>query len=175
MTESSINVIATDVQSVLRPELVRSSNSFLVASIHEVDVVIRERARGPVTRAVMLDLLGHSTREHQYLRIGTTAIDMLDPLVFELFERIAHERLLQTIGVVGVRLLGCQTAATSSGRRTLRVLARVLGVPVFGTLKRLGKSHYTATGFDPVFHRILVDAARLSPATQPRSGAVDVA
>jgi hypothetical protein len=66
------------------------------------------------------------------------------------------------VDVVAVRLLGCETAVTDSGRRTLRMLARTFRLPVYGTLVPLTKSHSTADGFDPAFAHILVEASALS-------------
>ena len=60
--------------------------------------------------------------------------------------------------MVAVRLLGCETAVTDSGRRTLRMLARALGRPVFGTLVPLLKSHSNANGFNPAYAHLLVDS-----------------
>jgi hypothetical protein len=58
-----------------------------------------------------------------------------------------------------VRLLGCETATTPIARRTMRTLARVLGVPVYGATKRLGNGHYGARGFDDAFAHLLVESA----------------
>jgi hypothetical protein len=63
--------------------------------------------------------------------------------------------------VVAVRLLGCETAVTPAGKRTLRLLARTLGMPVFGAIKPLMKSHYSKLGFDPAFRRVIVEASEL--------------
>ena len=57
--------------------------------------------------------------------------------------------------VTAVRLLGCETAVTDAGQRTLRMLSQTLRLPVFGTRKPLLKSHCTSAGFDPAFAHIL--------------------
>lgn len=63
--------------------------------------------------------------------------------------------------VVAVRLLGCETAVSPGGKRTLRLLARTLRIPVFGSIKPLMKSHYDKLGFNPAFAHILVEASEL--------------
>jgi hypothetical protein len=106
-----------------------------------------------------LDLHGHSTRDHHLLRLGDTPIDMLNPHVARFFRDVARSGVLDRLGVVGVRLLGCETAVTDSGRRTLRMLARTLGRPVSGTTVPLLKSHSNANGFNPAYAHLLVEAA----------------
>jgi hypothetical protein len=61
-------------------------------------------------------------------------------------------------------LLGCDAAVSPSGRRTLRLLARTLGLPVFGSVKPLMKSHYDERGFNAAFAHILVEASEVGPA-----------
>lgn len=110
----------------------------------------------------MLDLIGHSTRDHQFLRIGETAIDMYRPFVARVFQTVRNENLLETLGVIGVRLLGCTTAGRPTGQRTMRRLSRTLGVPVYGSMKALMPSHYTPDGFNPKFEHILVEASQVA-------------
>jgi hypothetical protein len=113
--------------------------------------------------AAYLDLSGHSTRAGRLLRLGADVIDMLEPRIARFFEHLAHECLLARLNVRGLRLLGCQTAVDPTGRRTLRMLARTLGLPVFGTTRTLFKSHYDEHGFDPAFESVLVEARWLGP------------
>lgn len=108
-----------------------------------------------------LDIIGHSTRDHQFLRIGTTPIDLHRPSVARVFEAIHSENLLPTLGVVAVRLLGCSTAGQPTGQRTMRHLARLLGVRVLGSTKALMAAHYTPDGFNPKFEHLLVEAPPL--------------
>ena len=109
-----------------------------------------------------LDLIGHSTREHHLLRLGATPIDMLDPGVARFFRALAEARLLPRLQITAVRLLGCETAVTDAGQRTLRMLWHTLRLPVFGTQKPLLKSHSNAHGFDPAFAHILSEASSLT-------------
>ena len=132
-----------------------------VASLDDVHAELKALAGSeqPGTRA--LDLIGHSTRDHHFLRIGDQAIDMTRPPIARLFETIRREELLQQLGVIAVRLLGCSTALLPTGQRTLQRLARTLGVPVYGSTKPLLHSHYTADGFNPKFEHVLVEASQL--------------
>jgi len=95
------------------------------------------------------------------LRIGDTAIDMFRPSVVRIFAAIRAEELLPKLGISAVRLLGCSTALTPSGQRTIQRLARTLEVPVYGSTKALMHSHYTADGFNPKFEHVLVEASQL--------------
>ena len=76
---------------------------------------------------------------------------------------------LPRLEVVAVCLLGCETAVSPSGKRTLRLLARTLGIPVFGAIKPLMKSHYSKLGFDPAFACVLVEASELVQAIPART------
>ncbi len=96
--------------------------------------------RSPIT----LDVIGHSTRDHHLLRLGDTAIDMLDTRGARFFRSIADDHLLSRLEVVAVRLL-----------------ARTLRIPVFGAIKPLMKSHYDKLGFDPAFTQVLAEASEL--------------
>ena len=58
-------------------------------------------------------------------------------------------------------LLGCSTAVHPTGQRTIRRMARILGVPVYGTTKFLFKSHYNCDGFDPLFTSLLLESSEL--------------
>lgn len=115
----------------------------------------------PERRAASLDLVGHSTRPARLLRLDQTVIDMFDARVAAFFEQLAGDGVLARIGVVSLRLLGCSTASQPPGQRTIQRLARVLGMPVYGTTKPIMKSHYTAEGFNPAFAQLLVGSAQL--------------
>jgi hypothetical protein len=67
--------------------------------------------------------------------------------------------LLPRLQVTAVRLLGCETAVTDAGQRTLRMLSQTLRLPVFGTRKPLLKSHSNSAGFDPAFAHLLTEAS----------------
>jgi hypothetical protein len=131
------------------------------ASLAELRDVLERRVDDAVSPAT-LDLIGHSTRDHHLLRLGGTSIDMLDPGVARFFRALAEARLLPRLQITAVRLLGCETAVTDAGQRTLRMLWQTLRLPVFGTQKPLLKSHSNTNGFDPAFAHILIEASTLT-------------
>jgi hypothetical protein len=157
----SLNVASPDcAEAFFAGRAARCVNLRHAGSLAQLRAVLEghlDHVEAPAT----LDLLGHSTREHHLLRLGDTPINMLDPNVARFFHALSEDRLLQRLRIVAVRLLGCETAVTDAGQRTLRMLARTLGLPVFGTLKPLLKSHSDANGFDPAFAHILIEASAL--------------
>ncbi|MEP7009383.1 MAG: hypothetical protein ABJC13_03595 [Acidobacteriota bacterium] len=50
-----------------------------------------------------------------------------------------------------------------------RMLADILGIPVFGSRQRLSKTHHTATGFNPLFANVLIEAAPSRSGSRPGS------
>src|SRR5205807_4820962 len=135
-------------ESFFRGRIARCVNLKLAGSLDELWAVLEgylDGVEGPAT----LDLLGHSTRGHRLLRLGETPINMLDVRVARFFEELGAAGLLPRLRITAVRLLGCETAVTDAGQRTLRMLAHILRLPVFGTLTPLLKSHSNAHGFDP--------------------------
>ena len=115
----------------------------------------------PTKSAVTLDLIGHTTREAKLLRIGKTVIDLADLRVARFFERLACDHIPR-LHITTLRLLGCESAVEIIGQRTMRGLARTLGVKVYGTRKMIMKTHYKPEGFDPDFAAIaLIETAQL--------------
>jgi hypothetical protein len=86
---------------------------------------------------------------------------MLDPAVARFFRAQAAADLMSSLGIGAVRLLGCQTAVTDAGQRTIRMLSRALRMPVYGTLVPLLGSHWQADEFNPAFAGLLVEASQL--------------
>jgi hypothetical protein len=109
-----------------------------------------------------LDLIGHGTRGHNYLRLGDEPIDLLVPAVARAFRAIAEDGVLARLGIGRVRLLGCSTAVGDASRRSLVALERILGVPVFGSSKALSVHHYDARGLRPAFESLLVAARSIA-------------
>jgi hypothetical protein len=126
-----LNVISLDVEA-------RCAVVHRASSLDDLRAVLEAR-RGVPASPVILDLIGHSTRDHHLLRLGNTPIDMLDRRVARFFQSLMSDQLLQHLAVVAVRLLGCGTAVSPGGRRTLRLLASTLRMPVFGSTKPLRK------------------------------------
>jgi hypothetical protein len=139
----------------------RCVNLHHAGSLAELRDVLECRLDEVVSPAT-LDLIGHSTRDHHLLRLGATPIDMLDRAVARFFRSLADADLLPRLQISAVRLLGCETAVTDSGQRTLRMLSQTLRLPVYGTQKPLYKSHSNALGFNCVFAHILVEASALT-------------
>ena len=155
---TSLNIISPDCEELFFGAVARCADLHRASSLADLRAVLERRLDGP---PITLDLIGHSTRDHHLLRLGDTAIDMLDTVVAWFFRSMADDHLLTRLEVVAVRLLGCETAASSSGKRTLRLLAHTLRVPVFGAMKPLMKSHYDQLGFNPAFGNVLVEASEL--------------
>ena len=158
---ASLNIISPDVEGLFFGAVARCVDLHRANSLDDLRAVLERRLDGP-TSPMTLDLLGHSTRDHHLLRLGNDRIDMLDPVVARFFRTMSDDHLLSRLEVVAVRLLGCETAVTPGGRRTLRLLARTLRLPVYGSIKPLMKSHYDKLGFNPAFARILVEASELA-------------
>jgi len=158
-----LNVLSPDAESVFQSRVAAGIPVHRAGSLSELHAVL-ESLRGPgsVRDHRSLDLVGHSTAGHHLLRLGTTPVDMLDPAVARFFRALAGTELLPALGIIALRLLGCQTAVTDAGRRTVRMLSRTLRLPVYGTLVPLLDSHWRVDGFDPTFSHVLVEAAQLS-------------
>jgi hypothetical protein len=151
-----LNVASPDcAETFFAGRAARCASLYHAASLTELRSVLQRRADHPASPRT-LDLIGHSTRGHRLLRLGRTAIDMLDPDVARFFAGLAGSGLLPQLRISAVRLLGCETATTDAGLRTLRLLSYVLGLPVYGTRIPLLKSHSNAAGFDPAFAHVLV-------------------
>src|SRR5262245_26355693 len=157
---ATLNIISPDAEDVFLGAVARCVNLHRASSLAELQDVLEQQLELPA-QPIILDLMGHSTRDHHLLRMGATVIDMLNPVVARFFRKIAEDRLLSRLEVSAVRLLGCETAVTPAGKRTLRLLARTLRLPVFGAIKPLGKSHHDELGFNPAFNRVLVEASEL--------------
>ena len=135
----------------------------VVGSLAEMRAVLESMLAHEPHPARSLDLLGHSTRDLRVVRFGRDVIDMFDREIERFFRRLAADRLLPRLDVQALRLLGCATATTPGGQRTMQRLARVLGMPVYGTTKPLMKSHFTTTGFHPAFERsCLIETSQLT-------------
>jgi hypothetical protein len=159
VTPTPLNIVSNRALETIPEALARGANTVIAASLHDVTRALEAQAARPRAAAIAVDLVGHSTRDHQLLRLGATTIDALDLGVRRFFEGIARSGVLRDINAVCLRLIGCETALSASGQRTMRLLAAVLGMPVYGTRKRISRMHNTELGFCPLFHNLLVDTA----------------
>jgi hypothetical protein len=156
---SSLNVASPDcAEAFFAGRDPRCVNLHHAGSLGELRSVLNDRLAAAASPST-LDLIGHSTREHHLLRLGDTPIDMLDRRVNRFFRELVASHLLARLRISAVRLLGCETAVTDSGRRTMHMLAHTLRLPVFGTVVPLLKSHSGADGFIPAFAHLLIEAA----------------
>jgi hypothetical protein len=154
----SITVTGRRPDPVLSELIARCASVVYVDALADLGPVLDQLAARSAGGPCALDLVGHSTGPAHLLRLGDTIIDPIDPVVDRWFREVARDHLPARVGVVALRLIGCQTAVASASRRTLQRLADAVGLPVFGTTKLLTRSHFNDGGFDPIFHHILAAA-----------------
>ena len=143
----------TAVSSRARDQARRCTQARVVDGLDELAAILREAREG----ATRLDLVGHSTRGHHYLRLGRDALDLLDPRIVALVAALRTSGALDAAGVRHLRLLGCSTAIGPAARATMARLASRSGCVVSGTTGPLLPAHYDAAGFRNQFSRVLVD------------------
>jgi len=148
---TSLNIVSAGALETISEPMARAANTFIVTSLQDMAHALEVQAARPRVAALAIDLVGHSTRDHQLLRLGSTTIDALDLGVLRFFEGVAASGVLRDMNAVCLRLLGCETATSPSGQRTMRLLASVLKMPVYGTRKRITRTHHTERGFNPLF------------------------
>jgi hypothetical protein len=158
-----LTVMSPDAEYVYRGRAALRAEAHRAGSLAELRAVLESLPGQAASLGCIrsLDLLGHSTSGHHLLRLGSTPIDMLDPVVARFFRARATADLMSWLGIGAVRLLGCQTAVTDAGQRTIRLLSHALRMPVYGTLVPLLGSHWQADEFNPAFTRLLVEASQL--------------
>src|SRR5262245_54980837 len=139
--EHPLCLIATDIDFPNVREGDERRGTKRIGSLEEMHSELKALTTRVPTGARMLDLIGHSTRDHHHLRFGDTPIDMRRPSVARLFEAIRSEGLLEQLGVTALRLLGCSTAVVPSSQWTMQQLARTLELPVYGSRKDLSQWH----------------------------------
>jgi hypothetical protein len=110
-------------------------------------VLCKLLARDEEPQPRTLDLIGHSTSDDSLLRFGDWVIDGRKVSVRAFFRELADHDVFARLGITSLRLLGCETATTKAGRTTLRTLAEILGLEVFGSIVMLDATHYDETGF----------------------------
>ncbi len=155
-----LNIVSAQALETVPEAMLRAASTFVATSLQDVARALEIQASRPRVASLAIDLVGHSTRDHQLLRLGASTIDALDGTVLRFFERIAGSGILSDVNAVCLRLLGCETAMSPSGQRTMRLLASALRLPVYGTRKRLSRMHHTEIGFDPRFQHVLVEAVQ---------------
>ena len=99
-----------------------------------------------------LDLIGHSVSN--MLELGDWVIDASMAPWFRM-----NAAALRRFEVV--RLIGCHTAVSEDARRTICMIADILGIEVYGSTGFVFDYHYTPTGFDPTWRFLLTSASEL--------------
>lgn len=118
-------------------------------------------ARRPVVGTRSLDLIGHSTPGTSLLTLGDWVIDANTRQVTAFFRELAEQDVLPRLGIVALRLLGCETAETRQGRATMRALSDILGIEVYGTRTLIYAAHYDKHGFSEDARHVLIAASDL--------------
>jgi hypothetical protein len=127
----------------------------------ELEELLCRRLETADSGAKTLDLIGHATADG-LLELGSWVIDGSRPVTRAFFRGLADSGVLARLGIVAIRLLGCETAYTDAGRRTLRVIADAAGIPVFGTTAMIYSAHYERTGFRAECAHVLVAAESMT-------------
>lgn len=88
-------------------------------------------------------------------------VDPSQPGVRQLFEEMAQDDILPSLGIDELRLLGCETAMSSEGQAAIRALTDILGIRVVGTTKPVYAAYFCATGLQARYEAMLCDADNL--------------
>lgn len=112
--------------------------------------------------AEVVDLVGHSTPIHRYLKLGDWVLDPAEA------ERLAA---YMPPSVRTVRLIGCSTASTEQGRAAAKALARS-GRLAYGTVNKVYTTHFDHRGVRrgrgaPGLREFRPDGAAPPPARPP--------
>ncbi len=145
------------LQALLGDHLQADGRTALEALLGQLVHAVANPAPAPKT----LDLIGHSTPDG-LLRLGDWILDGESSTVSAFFRGIADNEVLPRIGVTALRLLGCSTAVSVRARTTMKILAELLGLEVFGTTSPIYSLHYDESGFSHQW-RFLLSAASESP------------
>jgi len=162
-----INVSGVDPRGPLAAVQDRIDGAGKVSSITGLYQLLADlQHAGPCAPAATLDLIGASTG-HGLLQLGSSVIDASVPAVLDLFEWIGHERVLPTLGVRELRLIGCRTAIEPAAHDTMRRLAELVGVPITGTTTLIYRDNFRRTGLDGDLDATMIDARSLPPRKVP--------
>lgn len=144
----SLSLITRDADDLLRRIRDVISQRVLVDGRADVERVLSSLARdASVPTPRTLDLIGHSTPDRSLLILGDWVIDGTSSKVLSYFRGLADEGVFTRLGITAIRLLGCETATSSTGRLTLTALSEITGLEVFGTSQMIDETSYTADGF----------------------------
>jgi hypothetical protein len=153
MTSRHITVCPDPADGALKQTLANVDEVRPVAGLPGLRGLLEELGGAP---GRTLDLVAHADGPTGLVRLGDSPIDMGRRDVEAFFQELGSRGLLERLGIVEVRLLGCRTASTGAGRETLRALAAVLGVRVSGTLMSLRARHFDWDGFRTRYEKTLL-------------------
>jgi hypothetical protein len=129
--------------------------------------LLSEVERGAGVTRKTLDLIGHTRTSGALLALGDWVIDVANPTTTAFFRGLADHAVLPRLGIHAVRLLGCNTATTAQGRATIRKIAELLELEVWGANQLLCTGHWGAAGFLDQWSFLLVEANALGEADSP--------
>lgn len=145
---STLSLIARDADDQLRRVRDVISQRVMVDGRADVEHVLSNLARDanePTPRT--LDLIGHSTPDRSLLILGDWVIDGTSSKVLSFFRGLVDEGVFARLGITAIRLLGCETAASATGRVTLTTLSEITELEVFGTSQMIDETSYATDGF----------------------------
>jgi hypothetical protein len=154
----AFTVVSAGAENILAGKAPRCTERVVVTSLDELPGVL---AAASSDRPRTLDLLGHTTGGAKLLRLGSTVVDMTRPAVARVFDEIGESGVLAEKQLVAVRLIGCSSAVMPAAQLTLRLLARSLRLPAYGSRKTLIRAHYDSLGFNPIFAGLLIESRHL--------------
>lgn len=144
----SLSLITRDADDQLRRIRDVLSQRVMVDGRADVEHVLSNLSRDASSPApTTLDLIGHSTPDRSLLILGDWVVDGTSAKVLSFFRGLVDEGVFARLGITAIRLLGCETATSSSGRLTLVALSDLTELEVFGTSMMINETSYAADGF----------------------------
>jgi hypothetical protein len=157
---SRLSLITRDTDDQLRRIRNLISQPVLVDGRADVEQILSTLSHAPdQVTSRSLDLIGHSTPDRSLLMLGDWVIDGTSSKVLSFFRGLADEGVFARLGITSIRLLGCETAASATGRRTLIALSDTTELEIYGTSIMLDESAYDAGGFTA--EHVLVSSTEL--------------
>ncbi len=144
----SLSLITRDDDDQLRRIRDVLSQRVTVDGRADVERVLNNLARdASASTPRTLDLIGHSTPDRSLLILGDWVIDGTSAKVLSFFRGLVDEGVFARLGITAIRLLGCETAVSATGRLTLIALSDLTELEVFGTSMMINETSYAADGF----------------------------
>src|ERR1700722_15160150 len=99
-----LTIMSPDTERIYRRRAELYAEAHRASSLAELRAVLESlQGKAASPRALRsLDLLGHSTSGHHLLRLGSTPVDMLDPVVARFFRAQATAALMSSLGIWAV-------------------------------------------------------------------------